>query len=176
MAYLEAVDAKALKELLNKGWMTHDAMWFLHCLQATDIETANRVNLAAIKDMAGVEIKRLIRFIGLPSDQGLTNFEQLKTFFKKAEALVIPAFMKFNYQFIEPDRLHVVWQPGECFAYKGIQSLGFIDRYICGIFPRIESWFDGLGLTYTVTPVVTGCMMHTHGECFRDYRLAFIRP
>lgn len=27
-----------LKELLNKGWMTHDAMWFYNCLQEFGIE------------------------------------------------------------------------------------------------------------------------------------------
>ncbi len=26
------LEMKQLKELLNKGWMTHDAMWFYNCL------------------------------------------------------------------------------------------------------------------------------------------------
>jgi len=27
------LEKKELKELLNKNWMTHDAMWFYNCLQ-----------------------------------------------------------------------------------------------------------------------------------------------
>ena len=40
-----------LKELLIKGWMTHDGMWFYHCLQECGIEKTNRINKAAIRAM-----------------------------------------------------------------------------------------------------------------------------
>jgi hypothetical protein len=29
---LAALETKQLKELLNKGWMTHDAIWFYHSI------------------------------------------------------------------------------------------------------------------------------------------------
>ena len=173
MTYLDAVDKKTLRELLSKCWMTHDAMWFYHCLQATDIETTNKVNLAAVRAMAGIEVQRLRRLIGLAPDQSPKDLEELKSFFEKAMDVVMPAFMKFSCRFEDPDTVHVAWQPGECFAYKGIKGIGVIDRYVCGIFPRIEAWFDGLGLAYTVEPAVTGCMMHSHGECWRRYRVRF---
>ena len=173
MAYLDNVDIRALKELLNKGWMTHDAMWFYHCLKETGIETTNRVNLAAVKAMAGIEIQRMKRFLGLPPEQGLKSFAELKSFFEKTVDAVMPKFMKFSYSFLEPDTVHVAWQSGECFAYKGIKGLGVIDRYICGVMPRVETWFDGLGLTYTATPPMTGCLMHAQGECWRRYRFKF---
>ena len=32
------LEKNELKELLNKNWMTHDAMWFYNCLQECGIE------------------------------------------------------------------------------------------------------------------------------------------
>ena len=34
---MELISKKELKEILIKGWMTHDAMWVLHCLRKTGI-------------------------------------------------------------------------------------------------------------------------------------------
>jgi hypothetical protein len=173
MTYLDNVDIRDLKELLVKGWMTHDAMWFYHSLKETGIETTNRVNLAAVRAMAGIEIQRMKRFFGLPPEQGLGSFEELEAFFEKTMEAVMPKFMKFSYRFLQPDMVHVAWQSGECFAYKGIKGLGVIEHYRCGVMPRVETWFDGLGLTYTAEPAMTGCMMHAQGECWRKYRFRF---
>jgi hypothetical protein len=38
---------------------------------------------------------------------------------------------------------------------------------------RVESWFDSLGIRYEVKPKVIKCMMHTEGECYRDYTFFF---
>ena len=38
---------------------------------------------------------------------------------------------------------------------------------------RIEVWLDVLGLKWEVEPKITGCMMHTHGKCYRDYKFTF---
>ncbi|MBW1847517.1 MAG: hypothetical protein JRJ27_10315, partial [Deltaproteobacteria bacterium] len=52
-------EKKELIELLNKNWMTHDGMWFYHCLQEMGIEKANKLNKLAISALAPIEIKRL---------------------------------------------------------------------------------------------------------------------
>jgi hypothetical protein len=46
-------------------------------------------------------------------------------------------------------------------------------QYECGIMDRVESWFDSLGIRYEVKPKVIKCMMHTEGECYRDYTFFF---
>jgi hypothetical protein len=51
--------------------------------------------------------------------------------------------------------------------------MGVIDQYQCGIFDRAQGWFEGLGIKYSITPEVDGCMMHTSGHCFRDFRFSF---
>jgi hypothetical protein len=81
-------------------------------------------------------------------------------------------FMEFMYSVPEKNKMHSEWR-GSCFAYEGVKALGVIDHYECGIMLRIETWLDTLGIKYEVEPKVTGCMMYTDGQCFRDYRFFF---
>jgi hypothetical protein len=158
-----------LKELLIKGWMTHDAMWFYHCLQECGIEKTNRINKAAIRAMSAIEIKRIQRAAGVGA---LDTFDAFKRFFEITMQIVKGEFMEFTYSMPAENRMHSEWR-GSCFAYEGVKALGVIDRYECGIMLRIETWLDTLGIKYEVEPKVTGCMMHTDGRCFRDYRFFF---
>jgi len=157
-----------LKELLNKNWMTHDAMWFYHCLEEFGIEKTNKINQAAIRSMGAIEIKRYQKALGL---EKLATFDELVLFFKTVMEIVSGKFMKYSFTFPEKNLIHAEWQ--SCFAYQGMKGLGVADRYECGIMLRIEIWFDTLGIKYEVGPKVTGCLMHTDGQCFRDYRFFF---
>jgi hypothetical protein len=157
-----------LKELLNKGWMTHDAMWFYHCLEEFGIEKTNKINLAAIKSMAAIEIKRYQKALGM---EKLDSFEEFKRFFDMAMGIATGKFMKYNYEILGHNLMHSEWE--SCFAYEGMKGLGVADRYECGIMLRIDTWLDTLGIKYKVEPKVTGCMMHTDGKCFREYKFFF---
>ncbi|MGA2516937.1 MAG: DUF6125 family protein [Thermodesulfobacteriota bacterium] len=159
-----------LKELLIKGWMTHDAMWFYHCLQECGIEKTNRINKAAIRAMSAIEIKRIQKAVGAGK---LDTFDEFKQFFEIVMEIAAGKFMKFTYSFPANNMMHGEWE--SCFGYEGVKALGVIDRYECGIMLRIDTWLDGLGIKYEVEPKVTGCMMHTDGRCFRDYRFFFNR-
>ena len=79
--------------------------------------------------------------------------------------------MGFTWNVSAENTLH--WDMPRCFAYDGVQKLGVADQYQCGIFERMEGWAEGLGLTYSVTPQVQGCMMHAEGRCFREFRFEF---
>jgi hypothetical protein len=79
--------------------------------------------------------------------------------------------MKYTYSLPANNVMHCEWE--SCFAYDGVKALGVIDRYECGIMLRIDTWLDTLNIKYEVEPKVTGCMMHTDGKCFRDYRFFF---
>ena len=165
---MKSLDKKEIKELLNKSWMTHDGMWFYHCLQECGIEVTNKINKAAVRSMAMVEGKRLKKVLGI---EKIEDFEELKYFIEGAYGIVKADFINFVYSFPSENTAHVEMQ--ECFAYDGIKKMGVIDQYQCGIFSRMEGWFDGLGIKYSVTPQVEGCMMHTDGECFRDCSFYF---
>lgn len=59
MNLIDKIDKRDLRELITKGWMTHDAMWFYHTLQEFGIEKTNKINLAAVQSMSMIEAKRL---------------------------------------------------------------------------------------------------------------------
>ncbi len=154
-----------LKELLNKCWMTHDGMWFFHCMSECGMETANKVNKAAIRSLSGIEIERIKKACGISE---VTDSQGLRELFEAARETVVADFMHFTYEFISDTHLHV--EMLDCFAYRGITRIGGIEQYECGIFERIEGWLTALRIPFTVTPEVSGCMMNTDGRCFRDYR------
>jgi Family of unknown function (DUF6125) len=160
---MKALKHKEVKEILIKNWMTHDAMWFYHCLQECGIERTNKINKAAVRSMAIIEIKRVQKAIGMDK---VETFEDLKSMVDATFNTVRGDFMDFTYGFPSPNILRGDWRG--CFAYDGIKRLGIIDQYQCGILERIYGWLDGMGVKYSVSPEVTGCMMHTDGKCYRD--------
>lgn len=155
-----------IKEMLNKQWMTHDAMWFAFCLQEVGIETTNRINLRAVRAMAQIEVKRLMKLLGMAQ---VHDFEQLRSFVDGAAQIIVADFMGFTYSFHSPDVMRC--NMGKCFAYDGITRLGVIKHYQCGIFERVQGWLDALGVAYEVEPKVERCMMFSQGQCHREYRI-----
>lgn len=165
-------EKKELIELLNKNWMTHDGMWFYHCLQEFGIEKANSLNKAAISTLAPIEMARLKKFLGMEKEP-IETFDSFQCFFEKANELFIPDFMNAEMSFPETNRMHWAFKPYQCFAYKGMVKAGVIDNYECGVIFRIECWINGLGLNYTIHPKITKCLMLTDGNCSGDITFDF---
>ncbi len=113
------LEKKELKELLNKGWMTHDAMWFYNCLQEVGIEKTNKINRAAVKAMAAVEMKRLQKALGMTK---IDNFADLRKLFEISMQIVSGDFMKYRFEFPGNNIIHSEWI--SCFAYEGSRRLG----------------------------------------------------
>lgn len=160
-----------LKELLVKCWMTHDGMWFLHCLAECGIQKTNQINLAAIGSLAPIEVKRVCRALGL---ERVDSLEEFKEFAAGMFEVVKGDFMDFSFGFTPEGKLRMDMHG--CFAHDGMQRMGVLDQYECGIFHRVQCWFDSLGLKYRVTPEVIGCMMPKQGQCFREYEFSFPAP
>jgi len=173
MRAIETVSRHEIIELLNKDWMSHDGMWFFHCLQAFGIETTNRLNWAAIESLAPLEIERMKRLLGFEKACPETLAE-LREFFDKAAALVIPEFMGGRFSFREDGSFFIEMKPGQCFAYKGMKRLGVIADYRCGVIYRIECWMRALGLEYVISPPSGLCTMHYQGKC--EHVLTFHFP
>jgi hypothetical protein len=165
---MKTLKKNELKEILIKNWMTHDAMWFYHCLQECGIEKTNKINKAAIRSMAAIEIKRIQKAMGMDN---VKTFEDLKMIVNIAFNVLKGDFMDFIYSFPSQNALHGEWK--NCFAYNEVKQLGVLDRYQCGIMERVCGWFAGLGIKYSVSPPIAGCMMHTDGKCFRDFTFDF---
>ncbi len=157
-----------LKEILIKNWMTHDAMWFYHCLEECGIERTNKINKAAVRAMGIVEIRRIQKAVGV---ERVGTFEEFKSLIEAAWDIVKGDFMKSSFSLPAKNVLRGDFE--KCFAYEGIKQIGIIEQYQCGIFERIYGWLDGIGIKYDVSPQVEGCMMHTDGKCFREITLSF---
>ncbi len=165
---MKKLDQKELQELVLKCWMTHDAMWFYNCLQEFGIEKANKLNKAAIRGLAAIEINRVRKAFGIEKIQ---NFEDAKKLIDAGFGTLAGAFMGFEYTVGSDNVMH--WQMKKCFAYTGMARLGVIDRYECGVIYRVTSWFDNVGLKNELSPQVDRCIMHTNGACRGDIRFLF---
>jgi hypothetical protein len=169
---LEDLEKAEIKEHLSKCWMTHDAMWFYHCLQEVGMEKANRINIEAIRSMSVIEIRRIAKL--LDWGKKIDSFEDLVTIMESAFSIVKADFMKFSYY--SPEKNIFRWKAEECFAYEGVKRIGSIDGYQCGILERIKGWLQGLGIPYTMDPEIQGCLMHTHGACTGEFRVHLRDP
>ncbi len=153
-----------LRNFLNQGWLTHDAMWFFHCLQEFGIEKANELNRAAIKSMSAFEINRIKKILGVET---IKDFKQLKSFVLESFSLIRPEFMKFDITFPGKNEIH--WKTNDCFAYKGVARIGVEDKYECGIYERVAGWLKGLDISFTLKPELKTCMMYHEGRCERAF-------
>lgn len=169
MDLMNQLDKKEIREFFSKNWMTHDAMWFVGVMQAEGPEKANRINQNAVRAMAGIEIKRIMKLMGRPKDAVVTTFEELREIIDTTYKLIQPEFMKLHYDFPEKN----VFRGGfyECFAHQGLSQAGFIDVYQCGIVVRVQGWLEGLGVKYEMTPAAyDGCLMHKKGKCEIEFK------
>ena len=151
--------------------MTHDGMWFFHCLQAYGIEATNNINKSAIRSLAAIEIRRIKHILEIRND--IKSFEEFKRFFTEASKLMVPDFMNVRFTFPETNRMAWVFNQGKCFAYEGIKKLGVIDSYACGVLYRIQSWFDTLGIENSFDPGIDKCSMHFNGSCSGNIYVTF---
>lgn len=165
---MRSITKKEMKTFLNSSWMTHDAMWFRYCLPECGVAKTNRINRAAVRAMAEIEIKRMIKLFGI---EGVDSFQGLQRLLKAAFDLIKAEFMDFEYSYPEENTL--LWKMNRCFAHDEIKDIGAIDQYKCGLFERPKGWFEGLGIRYTVSPEVRGCMMAKGHNCFREFHFYF---
>lgn len=170
MKTLEMLEKREVRELISKGWITHDAMWFVHCLQEFGIEKTNELNRAAVRSMATIEVGRLKKMLGVTKETFVT-FDELMEFLKSALDIVLADFMQVKFNTPSKNILHWEMEKESCFVYKGMCRLGLSDQYECGVLHRIECWLDTLNIPYTMTPQVKKCLMHDTGECSGNFIL-----
>jgi len=174
MRSLDATGKEELRDLLGKGWLTHDGMWFYSVYKGYGIERANKLNKEAIKAMVPLEVQRLTQIICVSKNQ-LTSIEAISNFMLCAMELILPAsvFNKLHFSAPSKNVLHWEWEKNECFAYKGMKRMGVIESYECGVMYRIECWLESLDLKFVAKPRAEKCQMHEKGCCMGDYEFQF---
>ena len=165
---MKILNDKDVKELLIKCWMTHDGMWFLHCLRKVGIKNTNKINKAASRGLGLIEAKRFKKVFGITE---VNSFNELKNFIENIFHIVKAEFMKFTFDFSRYNMIQCEMR--QCFAHDGIKRIGVIDQYVCGIYDRIEGWFEGLGIKYKASPQINGCLMYEGKKCVKRYTFNF---
>ena len=169
MQTVKTIPKEETIDLLNKCWMTHDGMWFFHCLQELGIKMTNKLNKSAIRSLSLIEIKRVKNAMGI--DKPIMDYNTFKAFFIEASKLMIPPFM--NVRFTYPVKNIIAWEfsPGHCFAYAGVKKMGVAEEYECGVLYRIGCWLDALGINHRFSPEIGLCSMHHTGGCSGEIHL-----
>lgn len=169
MGVLDRIEKAELRDLLGKGWLTHDGMWFYHTCQACGIEQTNALNKAAIKSLAPIEVERAKRIMRIDKER-LDTFVELMDFLLAALELTLPRsiFQQIHFRSTARNIIHWEWESGQCFAYKGMKQIGTIVGYQCGVMYRIECWLEALGIRYSIHPRIDGCLMQATGWCQGD--------
>ncbi|RPJ58447.1 MAG: hypothetical protein EHM12_07830 [Dehalococcoidia bacterium] len=159
-----------IRDLLGKGWLTHDGAWFLSVSAEYGVEAANRLNKAAIKAMVPFEVQRLKQVMSFDSSQ-FTSAAGIVQFMQEALRLILPqsVLSRFHLNAAANNIVSWEWEKGECFAYKGMSRAGVIDGYECGVMYRIECWFESVGLKFKSDIKLDNCRMHTKGCCSGRY-------
>lgn len=176
MNILDGIAKKDIRNVLGKGWLTHDGMWFYHTCREVGIERANALNRAAIQSLAPIEVARAKRVLGF-SEERLRTFDGLMDFMRASLELTLPdsVFSKIHLSPSSGEVIQWGWEEGQCFAYKGMTQIGMIDGYHCGVMYRIECWLEALGITYSMHPRIDGCLMHEEGTCTGEIRVSLKR-
>ena len=81
MTVLKTMERESVRDYFSKLWLTHDAMWFYHCINEIGIEKANKINKAAVRSMAQAEVKRFSKLIGR-ENKAFSNFREVLDFFE----------------------------------------------------------------------------------------------
>ncbi len=161
----EHLDKVQLKELLVKCWMTHDGSWFYSCVQDFGIKAANKLNKAAIKNLAPIEMNRIKKALGWEKEK-IRTFEQVKSFINNGFSILKGDFMDFEYTFPEKNRMH--WEMNKCFAYNGMKMIGVEKHYECGVIYRVRCWLNSLGIKHKVEPEISKCLLNSREKCSGD--------
>lgn len=167
---MRELDVDELRELLVKCWMTHDGSWFMSVAGECGIDVANRLNKAAIRALAPIELRRVTRALGLKGE-GIERLDEVKAVVDAMFATIKGDFMDFTFDYPEENVLR--WKMRRCFALEGMKMIGAYEEYDCGVLFRVTCWLDALGLDYTVEPPVEGCLMRDTGECTGVIRFNF---
>jgi hypothetical protein len=148
------------KDLLIKGWMSHDARWFMAVAEHFGIDAANRLNQFVCREIGRVEMKRYMKTLALSPAKNLEEFLIL------GEAgLTLYGSGLAEYEIKVLDHQTYEMHLKRCFAYENIVRAGIKDQYECGILARIQGWIDAQGSNHELTPPLGKCMMASGKEC-----------
>jgi len=157
------------KDLLIKGWMSHDARWYMAVVEYFGIEAANRLNQMVARELGRVEMKRFMKALDLPPSRNIEEYLNLK---KAALSMFGPDLVDYETKILDHQSYEMHLK--RCFAHENIVKAGIKDQYECGIFSRLQGWIDAQGLEHELTPALGKCMKVLGKECCYTVKLRFV--
>jgi hypothetical protein len=156
------------KDLLIKGWMSHDARWFMAVAEHFGIEHANRLNQKVARELGRVEMKRFMKALDLSPSRNMEEYLNLK---KAALSMFGPDLVDYEIKILDHQtyEMHLT----RCFANENIVKAGIKDQYECGIFSRLQGWIDAQGLEHELAPPLGKCMKVLGKACSYNIVIRF---
>lgn len=156
------------KDLLIKGWMSHDARWFMAVAERFGIDAANRLNQVVCRELGQVEMKRYMKTLALSPAKDMEEYLNLG---KAAISLYGSGLTEYEIKILDHQTYEMHFK--RCFAYENIVKAGIKDQYECGILARIQGWIDAQGLEHELKPPLGKCMMVSGEKCHYTITLRF---
>lgn len=157
---LRRLAASERETLLVKGWMSHDARWFMAVARECGMQVANRVNRMAAHAAGEVEARRLARALGWGP---VTTRDECLLAQETLIALLGPDLLDYGVTRLGADAYRV--DVRRCFAHDHAVRANIGADYECGVFERVAGWLDGLGVTHRMSPAVGRCLKCAGQEC-----------
>lgn len=165
---LKKLEGEELRDILIRNWMTHDALWYGEAAAKLGMSEASPMNLRVCRTLGRIEFKRYMKAAGAKPP---TNMVELEEIYREGMKIFVPPFMDFTFSFNDDGT--VVANVFDCFAFNGMTKAGAIGEYECGIFERIEGWFDAMEVSYTRTPDLSRCLKYKGKECVITMKFDF---
>jgi len=156
------------KDLLIKGWMSHDARWFMAVAKHFGMDAANRLNQSVCREIGRVEMRRYMKTLGLSPAK---NLEEYLTLMKAALSLYGSGLAEYEIKPLNDQSYETHMK--RCFAYENIVRAGIQDQCECGIFARLQGWIDAQELSHELSPPLGRCLMVLGKECRYKITLRF---
>ena len=163
---LNSLSFDAQKDLLIKGWMSHDARWFMAVAKHFGMDAANRLNQSVCREIGRVEMKRYMKTLGLSP---VKNLEEYLTLMKAALSLYGSSLAEYEIRAVNGESYEMRMK--RCFAYENIVRAGIEEQCECGVFARLQGWIDAQGLEHELAPSLGKCMVVLGKECKYTIRL-----
>lgn len=162
------LDRHELKRILIQNWMIHDGLWYNEVASRFGMGEASPMNVRICRKLGAIECARLMKMAGAPSPRNMVEYREL---FELAADVFVPEFQTVQVEYQSNDTQ--VFRTVECFAHKAMEKTGLLPDYECGIFVRIEGWFDAMGLKYTRTPDLSRCLKFKGQDCIITVKFSF---
>lgn len=156
------------KDLLIKGWMSHDARWFMAVAERFGIEEANRLNQKVCRELGKVEMKRFMKALGLLPPKTVHEHVRMN---HAAISLYGPDLIEYEIKVLDHQSYEMCIK--RCFAHENVVQAGIKDQYQCGILARVQGWIDTQGLEHGLAPHLGKCLKVLEKECLYKITIRF---